>query len=75
MRLTEAPPSLAGLSVDHLQPRLITGETKQAFLSSKFKVGRSVSRPLPKRMNALRLKNILRYCFPTISLNILHANP
>jgi hypothetical protein len=63
MRATDLMVDSSGKPLDglhHSQPRLIAGETKQAFLTSKFKGGRIDEKPLLQRMSMMRLKQILR---------------
>jgi hypothetical protein len=61
MRATNSLVGRSGKSLDELQPRLIAGETKQAYLTSRFKDGRTVSRSWPQRMPAMQLSKILRF--------------
>jgi hypothetical protein len=56
--------ALAGppdMPLDDFQPRLIAGETKQGYLTSKFKHGRTANRPLPQRMPSMQIVQKLRF--------------
>jgi hypothetical protein len=60
MRATDSLAGCSGMSLNAFQPRLIAGETKQAYLTASFKDGQTVRRPLPARMPAMQLSQRLR---------------
>jgi hypothetical protein len=64
MRVTDSMEDPSGKSLDGLhnfQPRLIAGETKQAFFTSKFECGRTDEKPLPHRMSGMLFRQKLRF--------------
>jgi hypothetical protein len=59
-----------------LKPRLIAGETKQAYLTAKWKSERIVTQNWPLRMPAIQLKTKMRFVTidASVSLSLTRAN-
>jgi hypothetical protein len=61
MRAANSLAGCSGMSANALQPRLVAGETKQAYLTASFKDGKTIRRPLPAHMPAMQLSQRIRW--------------
>jgi hypothetical protein len=73
MRVADSLAGSSGKHPDDLQPRLIAGEMRQAYLTAKFKKGRTVRKFWRQRMPALQLAQKLWFVCNILILNWLNT--